>query len=305
MSVFTKINKSQLISIIADYDLGKLIEYRGISEGIENSNFKLTTSKENYILTIFERLDFSTVEFYMQLLSDLHANNLPIANPITSLNNKFVTEFKNKPLALVSFEDGEKILTPTLDECFKTGVTLAKIHLFSSNYEPFIKNPKDYNWITETVKKVSSLLTGKDKELINEFFNSYNSNLELPSGIIHGDLFRDNILFFDGEINAVIDFYFAGFDYFLFDLSIALNDWAFDEEGNFLKDKESAFLDGYNSVKPLSEIEKENFKNEKIRAALRFWVSRLDDLHFPRTGSLVHFHNPKRFQNIFKFRLIN
>ena len=182
---------------------------------------------------------------------------------------------------------------------------MAKIHLFSSNYQPFIKNPKDYNWITETVKKVSSLLTANDKELINEFFNSYNANLELPSGIIHGDLFRDNILFFDGEINAVIDFYFAGFDYFLFDLSIALNDWAFDEEGNFLKDKESAFLDGYNSVKPLSEIEKVNFKNQKVRAALRFWASRLDDLHFPRTGSLVHFHNPKRFQNIFKFRLIN
>ena len=97
------------------------------------------------------------------------------------------------------------------------------------------------------------------------FFNSYNSNLELPSGIIHGDLFRDNILFYDGEINAVIDFYFAGFDYFLFDLSIALNDWAFDEEGNFLKEKESAFLDGYNSVKPLSEIEKVNFKNQKIK----------------------------------------
>ena len=91
----------------------------------------------------------------MQFLSDLHAHNLPIANPITSLDNKFVTEFKNKPLALVSFEDGKQILTPTLDECFKTGVTLAKIHLFSSNYQPFIKNPKDYNWITETVKKVS------------------------------------------------------------------------------------------------------------------------------------------------------
>ena len=91
----------------------------------------------------------------------------------------------------------------------------------------------------------------------------------------------------------------------MFDLSIALNDWAFDEEGNFLKDKESAFLDGYNSVKPLSEIEKVNFKNQKVRAALRFWASRLDDLHFPRAGSLVHFHNPKRFQNIFKFRLIN
>ena len=303
MSVFTKINKSQLISIIADYDLGKLIEYRGISEGIENSNFKLTTSKGNYILTIFERLDFTTVKFYIQLLSDLHSHNLPIANPITSVENKFVTEFKKKPLALVSFEQGEKILTPTLDECFKTGVTLAKIHLFTSYYEPFIKNPKGYDWITETVKKVSSLLTIKDKELINKFYNSYNENLELPSGIIHGDLFRDNVLFFGGEINAVIDFYFAGVDYFLFDLSIALNDWAFDEEGNFLKNKELAFLDGYSSVKPLSEVEKINFKNEKVRAALRFWISRLDDLHFPRAGSLVHFHNPKRFQNIFKFRI--
>ncbi len=317
MAVFTPINLEDISQWIAqDFDIGQACEIRGIHGGIENSNFFLDTikdgKKQEYVLTIFERLSAEQLPFYLEFMRHLANKGVPAPKPIENKQGQILFTLKGKPAAIVSKLPGLSRLQPEANHCSLVGEMLAKMHLAGKDFSKSQENLRSLAWWQKTIPQVLSHLNTSQKELIThelktqeEFFSSATYN-ELPQGASHCDLFRDNVLFdskgpnaSDDQLGGFFDFYFAGTDKWLFDISVTANDWCLAGNKQDLDPSRlNAFMKAYQAVRPLTKEEHTSWPLMLRAAALRFWVSRLWDFHLPRDAHMLTPHDPTHFERI-------
>lgn len=300
MSVYTEITLESLKSWLANYDLGLGLKLEPIANGTVNSNYYLTTETGRYILTLFETLPINTVQTILSLTEFLADHDVLCPAPIKDKQSQMITTLANKPAAIISCLPGRSLQGTTLDHCQQMGRWLAHMHLVSKNYPQKIPNVMGESWRQQTTEKLLTLLSNEDRDLVSACWKLYQSTpwRELPSGIIHADLFRDNVLFNDNQLTGVIDFYFSCSGAFIYDLAILCNDWCINPQGELEPEKITATIDAYETIRPLKEIENKHWGLVQASAASRFWLSRLASYHFPRGSSdaLVLTKDPLEFK---------
>lgn len=308
MAVFTPVSADELAPWLAGFDLGPLTDLRGIASGIENSNFFLTTTGGEYVLTIFEKLTPNELPFYLDLTAHLANAGIPCPGPIPDRKGRNFSALNGKPAAIVRRLPGASKLRPGAAERAQVGAMLARMHLAGRSFSGFQDNPRGPHWWALTAPRVAPFLAAVDRDLLDDElrFQASHRHDRLPRGPIHADLFRDNVLFEAGHLGGFIDFYFAGVDCLLFDVAVCVNDWciAHDGAGNgaLNPDQVLEFLAAYHAVRPLLASERYAWDVMLRAAALRFWLSRLFDFHLPRAGELITPHDPGHFQRILQRR---
>jgi homoserine kinase type II len=316
MSVFTSVSIQQLQVWLQDYAIGELVELKGISSGITNTNYFVTTksnqgSQSKFVLTLFEHNKLEELPYFIDLMSHLAAHGIPCPQPIADKSGVSLHMLNGKPAALISCLKGQDVEVPNVAQCTAVGKVLAQMHIASLSFdvEPshqHTHNPRGTAWRTKTAVQVMPHLLVADQQLLQEamaFQASFDSS-QLPMGVIHADLFRDNVLFDGDEIGGLIDFYYACHDVLAYDLAIAVNDWCVEADGRLDAVRLNAMLSAYQAVRPLSEAERGAWAGLLSIAALRFWLSRLYDQIYPQSGELTHAKDPNHFKNILKLRAV-
>jgi len=300
MAVFTSVSESEFSAWLGNYSLGSLLELQGIASGIENTNYFVTTSNGRFVLTLFEKLSADELPFYLNLMAHLARHGIPCPSPVANRHNRFLGELKGKPACIVSRLAGKSLTEPTAANCAAVGAMLGQMHEAGLSFEATMKNPRDSEWRATAAKQVMPFLSAQDAALLQSevAFHARHTLAVLPQGIVHADLFRDNVLF-DGErVGGLIDFYFACNDCLLYDVAITVNDWCMGSGASLDAGRTRALVDAYRAVRPFTAREAEMWAIALRAAALRFWISRLFDLHLPRDGALVNAHNPDQFKHI-------
>ncbi len=310
MAVFTEVSFDEAAAFLNALNLGRLQSIKGAAGGIENTNYFVDTEHGEYVLTLFERLTFAQLPFYLQLMKHLAGRGIPVPNPAADAKGEILHRLKGKPAAVVNKLRGHSELSPTPAHCAAVGDMLARLHLAGLDYPRRQPNLRGLGWWNETVPVVLPHLTPDQRRLIlaelayqNHIAASsaYNG---LPQGVVHADLFRDNVMFEDGKLTGFFDFYFAGCDTFLFDIGVCLNDWCVDlASGANLEERAEAFMSAYQRVRRLTAQERNLLPAMQRGAALRFWLSRLWDLHLPREAAVLKAHDPAQFERVLRGRL--
>ena len=300
MSVYTVVEQHELETFLTHYAVGDLIEYQGISAGIENTNYFVTTSEQRLVLTLFEQHSAGEMDYFLNLMAFLAEHRIPSAHPIADRNGHYLRELKGKPAALVMRLHGAGIEQPNLTQCQAIGQALAELHLAGQSFPEQRPNDRGPQWWHQTRNRLVEHLTTDDRRLLDEELAYQDSfrHSELPRGIIHADLFRDNALFEGDRLTGIIDFYYACNDVLLYDVAVTVNDWCSQGDGALDKGILDALLQAYHHTRPFSQQEATAWPVMLRAAALRFWLSRLHDLHFPREGELTHTKDPQVFKNI-------
>ena len=300
MAVFTRVTESEFTAWLGNYSLGSLLELQGIASGIENTNYFVTTSNGRFVLTLFEKLNAQELPFYLNLMAHLARHGIPCPSPVANRDNQYLGELNGKPACIVSRLAGKSLIQPTAANCAAVGEMLGEMHVAGMGFDEKIQNPRDAIWRASTANQVMSFLSAQDASLLQTEveYHQQHTLADLPRGVVHADLFRDNVLF-DGErVGGLIDFYFACNDSLLYDVAITVNDWCMGEAGKLDEVRSRALLDAYHAVRPFNANEIDKWPVALRVAALRFWISRLFDLHKPRDGELVNAHNPDQFKHI-------
>ena len=305
MSVYTTVTPDELGVWLGQHNVGTLVELKGISAGIENTNYFVTTTAGRYVLTLFEKLTAAELPFYLGLMAHLADHGIPSARPIPDLEGDLLGELNGKPAALVSFLPGKDVEAPTLAHCSAVGAMLARIHKAGVSYPVRVENPRGLRWWQAVMPEIAGFLRADDAALLRSEveLQAAQRYQELPSGAIHADLFRDNALFESDRISGVIDFYFACTDTFLFDVAVCVNDWCVNAGGEIDETRCAALVDAYRALRPIDARERDAWPVVLRAAALRFWISRLYDFHLPRPGELTHAKDPRHFQRILEHHL--
>jgi len=304
MSVFTRIEQGDLASFLATYPVSPLKSFAGIESGIENTNYFVSTVDKEYVLTIFETVDPNDLPFFLGLMGFLAEHSVPCAHPIANRAGAYISSWQDKKAALVVRLYGRSVTAPTLGQCAAIGDALGRLHKASTQFAQERPNPRGPHWWRQASDKLKGHLALEDETRLQEElrFQALYRFSDLPRGIIHADLFRDNALF-DGErLTGVIDFYYACSDTWLYDLAITVNDWCSDQEGELDFEAAGRLMTAYQKARPLTTIERGAWPVMLRAAALRFWLSRLTDLHFPRQGELTHTKDPLVFRRILDAR---
>ena len=307
MAVHTQLNEKDIISILKNYNLGNLIRYSGIKDGIENTNYKVETTKNKYILTIFEkRVKKSNLPSFLQLMKYSNENGIKCPQPIFDKNGNLINLIKSKSFSFFSFLDGYSKKKWSSKVCFKLGKTLAEFHQATNNMNFNIKNDFSLSYweslflkIKTKLKKNESILIGKEISFLKK-----NWPRKLPQGIIHADLFPDNIFFKNNSISGVLDFYFSCYDFLIYDLAIVVNAWCF-TEGSFEKNKFHNIVEGYQTIRKLEKKETDAFNIMLRGASMRFLLTRQFDKLYNKKNESVQKKNPKEFLNILEFHIEN
>jgi homoserine kinase type II len=300
MSVFTTVTPEQLSAWLCNYSLGTLVKLEGIAAGIENTNYFVTTTQGRYVLTLFEKLKAHELPFYMNLMTHLSAHGIPCAQPVADSDRQVLSELNGKPAAILTCLPGADIKEVNARQCEIIGALLARMHLAGLSYPMKMSNPRGPQWWQAALPQVTPFLDAHASATLSteiRFQVNY-QHPELPRGAIHADLFRDNVLWHDGQVGGVIDFYFACTDTFLYDVAITVNDWCFTPAPVFDSVRARALVAAYHRVRPFTAAEHACWPQMLRAAALRFWLSRLYDFHLPRPGALVHAKDPAYFQRM-------
>jgi homoserine kinase type II len=310
MAVFTEVSFEAAADLFKRLPAGELTALKGIASGIENTNYFADTAQGRYVLTLFERLSFEQLPFYLHLMKHLAQHGVPVPDPQTDASGEILHTVCGKPAAVVNRLRGSHQLAPDTSHCESVGTMLARMHLAGLDYPRHQPNLRGLAWWSETVPVVAPFLTPEQRTLIEselafqQHTGASAAYAALPRGPIHADLFRDNVMFEGHQLTGFFDFYFAGVDTFLFDIAVCLNDWATDlESGRLIEERAVAFVAAYNAVRELSSGERRLMPALLRAAALRFWISRLWDLHLPRDAAVLTAHDPAHFERVLAHRV--
>ncbi len=300
MSVFTTVSPEQLSAWLRNYSIGVPTALEGILSGIENTNYFVTTTHGRFVLTLFEKLTRKELPFYLNLMAHLSSHGLPCPKPIANLQNELLGELNGKPAAIVTCLEGHPVTDPTPAHCALVGEVLAEMHLAGRTYPGHLDNLRGAGWWSACAPEIYPFLKHEDAELLKSEirFQAEHNREGLPRGVVHADLFRDNVLYDGDRVGGLIDFYFACVDCFVYDVAITVNDWCIDADARLDRVRAEALLQAYKSVRPFTDQEHAAWPTMLRAGALRFWVSRLHDFHLPRPGELTHKHDPERFRRI-------
>jgi len=310
MAVYTKLSESELKDFFSKYNLGKLLNYRGIKEGIENTNYFTEAEKGKFILTIYEkRVEEKDLPFFISLMKNIYDKNFPSPEPIINKNGSYISEILKKKAAIISFIDGntKKNLSP--DECYQVGTYAAKLHQITKKLNIKRENKLSVNSWREIYNKVRKNCTKIDKnlpEIIEKNLNDIEKNWpkNIPSGIIHADLFPDNIFFKRNKLSGIIDYYFACHDFYAFEIAICLNALCFEgskENLSFNVTKATKFINGYSSIRKLTDEEKNSLIILCKGAAIRFLLTRVFDYLNLIEGAIVTVKDPVEYLKRLEF----
>jgi homoserine kinase type II len=310
MAVFTSVTLDDLSQWIKQFPLGKALAIQGISSGIENSNFFLTTERGEFVLTIFENLDFEQLPFYVQLMRHLAERGIPVPAPVPNEAGELVTGLHGKPAVIVSKLDGSSQMDPQPVHCAEVGAMLARMHLAGQDFALQQPNLRGLDWWRETVPQVlphmdkaTATLLRAELDYQGDFADG-STYTALARGPVHADLFRNNVMFVGERLSGCFDFYFAGWDTWLFDLAVTVNDWCIDVDSGRLDEARAVALTrAYHAVRPFTDAERRAWQPMLRAAALRFWVSRLYDLYRPRAAEMLTPHDPTHFERVLRERI--
>lgn len=307
MSVYTTVTPDALDAWLARYALGALADMAPIAAGIENTNYFVTTARGRFVLTLYERLPADELPFYLNLMAHLARAGVEVPAPAADRTGALFSLLNGRPAGLVTRIDGAPVSQPSSDTCEAVGAALARLHVASQQYRARLTNRRGPAWWRQAARAVRPFLGADQNELLQSEvrFQTGFGKGPLPKGAIHGDLFWDNVLFSDGRVAGIIDFGFAATDFLAYDLAIAVNDWciADDADGALDPARAGAMVRAYHAVRPLADAERVQWTALLRAAALRFWLSRLYDLHLPRAGELTHAHDPAPFERILRARV--
>jgi len=311
MGVFTHISEENLNTFLEDYNLKEVQSFEGINEGIQNTNYKIKIDTKDFILTIYENINNTDdLDFFLSLMNYLSSKGIKCPIPIENSKSNYVGEIKSKPAALLTFIDGKSTLNIKKDHTFEVGKVLAEMHL----------NTRDF-----PLEKINDLsvdgwekLLIKNKNKIDKFEKNLYKKIEdkiiiirkkwpkdLPSGVIHADLFPDNVLFKDGKVSGLIDFYFSCTDYFTYDLCICINAWCFNYKNEFQIDLFQNLLKGYQSIRKLEEEEINAIPLLCHASSLRFLLTRIDNWKNKNDLDIVNYQDPMEFLKRLEFHELN
>ena len=301
MSVYTTVGRDELAAWLQPLGLGDLISHAGIAAGMQNSNYFVTTEAGRYVLTLFESIDPAALDFYLALQDKLARSGLPCPQPVSGKSGQHWRPLAGKPAALLTCLPGAAVETATSEHCRQVGAMLARLHLAAADMPNSPPNPCGAAWRQRVGASLLPQVSAEERELLADelAFQAAQDGSDLPRGVIHADLFRDNVLWSaDGQLTGLLDFYFAGEDVWLFDLAVVANDWCSDDQAL------AALIAGYAGIRPLTEAERQAWPAVRRAAALRFWLLRLEVRHRPRQGEVVTIKNPDDFRQLLTaFRL--
>ena len=305
MSVFTPVNEDELKQFLQRFEVGSLEDFQGISAGIENTNYFVTTSGGRYVLTLFEKHTADEMPYFLGLMAHLADRGVPSPHPVADRDGDYLQTLKGKPAALVMRLHGASPEHPSAAQCAAMGTALARLHVAAADYPAIRPNDRGPKWWRVTAEAVMPKLDQDDAALLEEEirFQGLYRFTDLPRGVIHADLFRDNAMFEGDELTGIIDFYYACNDALLYDLAVTVNDWCSEADGSLDLEHARAMMRAYHAVRPLKPIERGAWPVMLRAAALRFWLSRLHDLHFPRPGEITHTKDPDVFRAILRQRI--
>ena len=305
MSVFTPVSHDDLARWLGDYAIGRLVSFEGIAAGVQNSNFFVTTTLGRYVLTLFEAIPRADLPYYLYLTAHLAHHGLPVPAPVANRYNEYLGTLSGRPAALVRRLSGRDLSTASDRHCARVGAMLAGMHLAGQSYGRRQPNPRGAAWRAATGPRVLPFLAATDAELLKGelAWQAEQDYSALPQGVIHADLFRDNVLWDGDLIGGVIDFYFAGNDALLFDVAVTVNDWCTMPDGSLDATRCDALLGAYAAERAFTEAEHRMWPASLRAAALRFWLSRLEDFHLPREGELVRVKDPDEYRTVLRHRV--
>ncbi|WP_382159615.1 homoserine kinase [Hydrogenophaga sp. ANAO-22] len=317
MAVYTEVAFDEAAALLHTLQLGDLTDLKGIQGGIENTNYFVTSERDGatleHVFTVFERLGFEQLPFYLHLMKFLAERGIPVPAPAANAQGEILLKVQGKPAAVVARLRGKSDLAPGVAQCEAVGAMLARMHLAGREFSMSQPNLRGLPWWNETAPVVLPFLTPSQADLLRSELAYQNHVAQgpayaaLPRGPVHADLFRDNALFEDGVLTGIFDFYFAGCDTFLFDIAVCLNDWCVlhdeDHDGSLDTPRSLALLAAYQAVRTLTAAERSLLPALLRAGALRFWISRLWDLHLPREAALLQPHDPGHFERVLRARV--
>jgi homoserine kinase type II len=307
VAVYTDISENDLSQFLSQYDVGHLTSYKGIAEGVENTNFLLHTDRDPLILTLYEkRVDKNDLPFFLGLKQHLFAKGLSCPLPLPRKDGELLGELSDRPAALISFLEGMWLREPEAIHCREVGRALAQMHLAGEGFELTRPNALSVAGWRELWEKSHARADEVGEGLGDEIqtdldYLASHWPKDLPWGVIHADLFQDNVFFLGDQLSGLIDFYFACNDFLAYDVSICLNAWCFEKDGTYNSAKGAALLEGYQSVRTLSKEELEALPLLARGSALRFFLTRLYDWLTTPEGALVVKKDPLEYLRKLRF----
>lgn len=300
MSVFTPVTAEQLSSFLGQYRVGELIEYSGIAEGIENTNFFVRTTTNRFVLTLFERTPEPDLPYFLAVMERLSDAGLPSAAPVHRRDGSVLGELNDRPASLVARLSGGGVVVPNGLQVAQLGAVMGQMHLALAEFPQRRISDRGLAWMEAVAGELGDKLTAAETELLaSELAAQQGVDWEsLPHGVIHSDLFRDNALFDEDRLTGLIDFYYACDGAWVYDLAVSFNDWVLNAGHAARGSVATGLLQAYQQSRPLVTAERELWSMALRRAALRFWLSRLQDWHFPRDGELTYRKDPGDFERL-------
>ena len=314
MAVYTEVGFDAADALLQRLGLGPLTDLQGIRSGIENTNYYASTTRGQWVLTLFERLAANQLPYYLQLMQHLAAHGIPVPAPQPAADGRLLHTLAGKPAAVVTRLPGSHRTAPGSEHCAQVGAMLARMHLAGASFQLQQAHQRGLAWWADTVPAVLPHLASEQATLLRDEL-AFQQHLAasaagqaLPRGPIHADLFRDNVMFDDtagpDRLCGFFDFYFAGTDTLLFDVAVCINDWCADLTSGVLDEaRATAFVAAYERVRPLAPGEARAMPAMLRAAALRFWISRLWDWFLPRDATLLQPKDPTHFERVLKARI--
>ena len=305
MSVFTAVSADQASAWLKHYTIGHLSKLEGIAAGIENTNYFLTTTHGEYVLTLFEKLTLDELPYYVNLMAHLAQHGIACPLPIGRIDGQYLSVLNGKPACIVTRLAGRPLHRPGTAHCAEVGELLAEMHLAGKSYPRRMENWRGKAWWETFVPRVQPLLSGDEARVVADERNYQGSYdyTALPQGVIHGDLFRDNVLFTGDRIGGVIDFYFACNEALLFDVAVTVNDWCVRSDATLDEAMSEGLLTAYHGTRPLSDQERDAWPAMLRAAAFRSWLGRLGYAYFPQPGEMTHTKDHGHFYRLLQYHI--